>query len=112
MGKRTGIMKEIISYQTNSTMKNEEKILELLAESLKGQDRIVARLDVMDSRLDNVETKLGNLEKRTDRIEDQMVKLNLRTVENTRAIFKLAEKVEQIADLSNRVTKLEKVVYK
>lgn len=105
-------MKEIISYQTNSTMKNEEKILELLTESLKGQDRIVARLGVMESKMNSMDIRLENLEKRTDRIEDQMVKLNLQTVENTRAIFKLAEKVEQIADLSNRVTKLEKVVYK
>ena len=112
-------MKEIISYQTNSTMKNEEKILELLTESLKGQDRIVARLDVMeskmnsmDSKINSMDTRLENLGTRTNRIEDQMVKLNLQTVENTRAIFKLAEKVEQIADLGNRVTKLEKVVYK
>ena len=109
MGQTDGIMKEIISYQTNSTMKNEEKILELLTESLKGQDRIVARLDVMDSKMNSMDNRLENLETRTNRIEDQMVKLNLQTVENTRAIFKLAD---NIADLSNRVTKLEKVVYK
>lgn len=50
-------MKEIISYQTNSTMKNEEKILELLAESHKGQDRIVARLDVMAFKLGSMDIR-------------------------------------------------------
>jgi uncharacterized coiled-coil protein SlyX len=100
-------------------MKNESRITELLAESLKSQDRIIAQLMESNKKLGSMDMRLGNLEiradhqdKTTDRIEGQLVKLNLQTVENTRAIFTLAEKVDQIADLHNRVTKLEKVVYK
>lgn len=107
-------------------MDNEGKIVELLAESLKGQDRIVDQLKEMNQRLDGTNLRLNEtnqrldgtnqrldrLETRTEKIEDQLIKLNLQTVENTRAIFKLAEKVDQIADLHNRVLKLEKTIYK
>ena len=108
-------------------MKNEAKIIELLAESLKGQDRIVAelkgtnrrldqtveRLDQTVERLDHTINRLDRLEIRTEKIEGQLIKLNIQTAENTRAIFKLANKeVEQLADLDSRVTKLEKTVYK
>lgn len=114
-------------------MKNEERIIELLAESLRGQDRIVAelkgtnqrldltverldltveRLDLTVERLDRTVERLDNLEVKVDKIEGQMIKLNIQTVENTRAIFKLADRVESLADLHNRVVKLEKTVYK
>lgn len=107
-------------------MENESKIIELLTESLIRQDRMVERMDTTNQKLDNTvnrldETnrKLGNLEVRADRhekrmesIENQLIKLNLQTVENSRAIFKVAEKIDQIADLHNRITKLEKTVFK
>ncbi len=121
-------------------MKSEDKIIELLTESLKGQDRIVSeiigtnlrldqtverldqtvgrldltveRLDQTVERLDQTIVRLDKLEVRVDRVEGQLVKLNLQTSENTRAIFKLAENVEMIADLHNRVAKLERTVYK
>lgn len=128
-------------------MKNEDKIVELLAESLKRLDRMVDgqahtnqrldqtnqrldqtnqrldqtnhRLDQAIQRLDRMDEKLGRLETRVDRhgtaigrIEDQLVKLNLQTVENTRALYKLAEKADTIAGLHDRVVKLEKAVFK
>jgi uncharacterized coiled-coil protein SlyX len=93
-------------------MKNEEKIIELLAESLKGQDRIVVELKGTNQRLDQTVERLDHLEIRMENVEGQLIKLNIQTVENTRAIFKVAEKVDQIGDLHNRVTKLEKTVYK
>ncbi|MEX2234386.1 MAG: hypothetical protein WD824_19630 [Cyclobacteriaceae bacterium] len=93
-------------------MKNDDRILELLAESLKGQDRIVAELKGTNERLDRSIERLDRLDIKVDKIEGQLIKLNIQTVENTRAIFQLAEKVEMIADLHNRVSKLEKTVYK
>ena len=106
-------------------MKNEDKIIELLAESLRGQDLIVeqimgtnqridqtnVRLDQTIDRLDHTIERLDRLENRTEKIEGQLITLNMQTVANTRAIFTLAEKVEAIADLHVRVTKLEKTVY-
>jgi predicted nucleic acid-binding Zn-ribbon protein len=86
-------------------MKNEDKIVELLTEML-------VRHDGMLDELKNVKTEVSNVKAEVKGIKTEMVKLNLQTVENTRAIFKLAEKVEEIADLHKRVTKLEQTVYK
>jgi hypothetical protein len=121
-------------------MENEKGILEVLIESLKAQDRIVEAHDRMVKAHDQIakaqdqmanaqermivelkgvkdEVKETNhrlyvLETKSDKVEEQLVKLNLQTGENSRAIFKLADNVQQIADLHNRVTKLEKTVYK
>jgi GTP-binding protein EngB required for normal cell division len=107
-------------------MENEKGILEVLIESLKTQDRIVEAHDRMVKAQDQmakaqermiVELKETNhrlyvIETKSDKVEEQLVKLNLNTGENSRAILKLADNVEQIADLHNRVTKLEKTVYK
>ena len=128
-------------------MQNEDKIIELLAESLKGQDRIVTelkgtnqrldqtverldqtverldqtverldqtveRLDQTVERLDQTVERLDRLETRVDKIDRQLVKLNVQTAENTRAILRLGDKVGEIADLHNRVARLERTVYK
>jgi uncharacterized protein Yka (UPF0111/DUF47 family) len=93
-------------------MKNEEKILELLAESLRKQDQLAVEVKGNSLRLERLEVKVDKLEGRVDNIESQLVKLNLQTAENTRAIFQLAEKVGQLSDLNTRVTKLELAVFK
>ena len=86
-------------------MENEQRIVELLTETLikfdsliEGQKTLVEGQKVTNDRL--------------DRVEREVVKLNLLTSENTRAIIKLAGEVEKIADLHERVTKLEHTVYK
>jgi hypothetical protein len=58
-------------------MKNESRIVELLAEMVQKQDQMVG----------------------------QLVKLNLQTAENTRSIFKLSDKIEQIVDHEKRISK-------
>ncbi|MEQ9423302.1 MAG: hypothetical protein RJQ09_02705 [Cyclobacteriaceae bacterium] len=79
-------------------MKNEERIIELLAEMVHNQD-------ITNQRLEKLENKMSN-------VEEGIVKLNLQTSENTRAILKLADEVKGIADINKRVTKLEKAVFK
>jgi len=59
-----------------------------------------------------VKHEVSGVKQEVNGLKDQMVKLNLQSAENTRAIFKLAQSVDQIADLHNRVTKLERTVYK
>jgi hypothetical protein len=61
-------------------MENESRILEILTESLQRQDSMVDELKKTNDRLAGVER--------------QLEKLNLQTFENTRAIFKLADRVE------------------
>jgi hypothetical protein len=121
-------------------MENEKGILEVLVESLKKQDRMANAHDLMlkaqermivelkgvkdevkgvaqevkglKEEMKETNHRLYVLETKSDKVEEQLVKLNLQTGENSRAIFKLADNVQQIADLHNRVTKLEKTVYK
>lgn len=58
-------------------MKNDEKIVELLAEMVKGQDRLKDEVSAM---------KL------------EIIKQGLQTAENSRAIIKLAEEIRLVAE--------------
>lgn len=86
-------------------MENENRIVELLAESLIKQDKFVDELRELKS-------EVRETNRRLEKVESEMIKLNLQTTENARAIFKPADEVAKIADLHQRVTKLEKEVYK
>ncbi|MCI0751828.1 MAG: hypothetical protein L0Y35_08315 [Flammeovirgaceae bacterium] len=86
-------------------MENSDRTAELLAEAL-------IRLDKMVEAQGESNQRLGHVEKELDTVVRELGKLNIQTVENTRAIFKLADKVDQIAELDKRVKELEKVVFK
>ena len=79
-------------------MKNEDRIVELLAEMVFKQDQMVEEIKLVKSEVGGVKSEI--------------IKLNLQTEENSRAIMKLADKIATIADLENRVSKIEKVVVK
>lgn len=72
-------------------MKNEEKIVELLAEMVKGQDRLKDEVSAM---------KL------------EIIKQGLQTAENSRVILKLAEEIRLVAEHEKRISKLELTVFK
>lgn len=86
-------------------MENENRIIELLAESLIKFDQMILEQKSTNDRLNQTNERLSH-------VEESLNKLNLQTAENTRAIFKLADKVDQIAELDKRVKELEKVVFK
>jgi archaellum component FlaC len=93
-------------------MENENRIVELLAESLIKFDALIEGHNALIEGQKATNEKLDSMDSRLDRVEREIVKLNLQTTENTRAIFKLATEVESIAHLHERVSKLEKEVYK
>jgi hypothetical protein len=86
-------------------MENQSRIEELLSDALKKYDQMLEKHDVTNARLENIENQLGSL-------ESEMFKLNIQTVENTRAIFKLADRVEVVFEHEKRIIKLEGAVYK
>jgi hypothetical protein len=86
-------------------MENQSRIEELLSDALKKYDQMLEKHDVTNFRLENIENRLGSL-------ESEMFKLNVQTAENTRAIFKLAERVEVVFEHEKRIIKLESTVYK
>jgi ubiquinone biosynthesis protein UbiJ len=93
-------------------MENEKRIVELLAESLYKFDQMIDEHKAMVSGLNGMVIEQKETNNRLGKLEAEVIKLNLQTTENTRAIVKLANEVENIAHLHERVTKLEKAVYK
>ena len=83
-------------------MKNEDRIVELLAENLIKSDQLGDRFD----KLTSVVEKLANtMETQLEKIEVEIIKLNLISAENTRALIKLG-------DNNDRINRLEKEVFK
>jgi septal ring factor EnvC (AmiA/AmiB activator) len=120
-------MTKLLFNKTHSeTMKNEGKILELLADMALKQDRMVEEflgvkkdlnevkkdLSNVKKDLNDVKGDLGNIKSEIGRINSELVKLNLQTSENTRAIFKLSDGIEQVVDHEKRILKLESIVLK
>jgi len=97
-------------------MKNESKIVELLSEMLHKFDvltetvvNLTGRVDNLTSRVDNLTSRVDNLtvtvDLRLGKVESEIVKLNLISSENSRALLKLG-------DMNDRVNRLEKAVFK
>ena len=76
-------------------MKNEDKIVELLAE-------MVQKIDQTNQNQKETNHRLESLEK-------QMARLNAQSKENARAIVRLADKIEDYAKHEEPIQKLEKV---
>jgi ubiquinone biosynthesis protein UbiJ len=93
-------------------MENEKRIIELLAESLYKFDQMIDEHKAIVTGLKGMITEQKETNSRLGKLESEVVKLNLQNTENTRATIKLANEVENIAHLHERVTKLEKTVYK
>jgi hypothetical protein len=72
-------------------MKNENRIIELLAEVVKGQDRLTAEVS---------------------ELKNESIKHNLQIAENSRAVLKLADEIRLVAEHEKRISKLELAVFK
>lgn len=72
-------------------MKNEDRIVELLAEMVKGQDKLIGEVAEMKT---------------------EIFKQGLQTAENSRAILKLADEIRLVAEHEKRIAKLEITVFK
>ena len=93
--------------------------MELLTESLKKFDRLSDQMDTLTGRVDNLTSRVDNLthevvgvkdemigmNSRLDKVESGIVKLNLISAENSRALMKFG-------DSHDRISRLEKAVFK
>lgn len=97
-------------------MENESKIVELLSEMLHKFDvltetviKLTGRVDNLTGRVDNLTSRVDNLtdtvDLRLSKVESEIVKLNLISSENSRALMKLG-------DNNDRIVRLEKEVFK
>jgi hypothetical protein len=65
-------------------MKNEERIVEPLAEMVRGQDRLVSEVSGMKHEI--------------TQMKGELIKQGLQTAENSRAILKLADEIRLVAE--------------
>jgi len=97
-------------------MKNESKIVELLPEMLHKFDvltgtvvNLTGRVDNLTGRVDNLTGRVDNLtvtiDLRLGKVESEIVKLNVISAENSRALLKMG-------DYNERIIRLERAVFK
>lgn len=86
-------------------MKNESRIVELLAEMVKNQD-------LTNQKIDHLTQEMRGVKEEVHGMKEEIFKLNLNTSENTRAIISMADRIEGLGDHEGRIKALEKEVFK
>lgn len=86
-------------------MKNESRIIELLAEMVKGQDRLTGEVSGMKGEIIKIKDEIGQ-------VRNELVKQNLELAQNSRSILQLAEEIRLVAVHELRISKLELAVFK
>lgn len=86
-------------------MKNEDRIVELLAEMVKGQDKLIGEVSEMKTEVTEMKTEITQM-------KTEIFKQGLQTAENSRAILKLADEIRLVAEHEKRIAKLEITVFK
>jgi uncharacterized coiled-coil protein SlyX len=83
-------------------MSADDRLIEVMAELLA---------EVHEMRVDT-KKQLDRLAERVGNVESQLTKVNLQLGENTRVIMKLADRVEVVPNLVERVIRLETKVFR
>ncbi len=93
-------------------MKNEDRIVELLAELVQKQDVFATKLDSVVGELQQVNQRLEKMENRIVDVEKQMAKNNAGLNEVRLSVVRLADKLDQQDEIEKRLAALEKIVLK
>jgi len=90
-------------------MENESKIVELLSEMLRKFYVLTGTVVNLTGRVDNLTGHVDRLtvtvDSRLGKVENEIIKLNLISAENSRALLKMS-------DYNERIVRLEKAVFK
>jgi prolyl-tRNA synthetase len=97
-------------------MKNESKIVELLSEMLRKfvvltetVVKLTGRVDNLTDRVDNLTSRVDNqtvtVDLRLGKVESEIMKLNVISAENSRALLKMG-------DYNEGIIRLERAVFK
>lgn len=93
-------------------MKNEDKIVELLSESLKRQDQMVERLGNLDKGFVSLEKSFDSLEKRFESLEKRQKEDNDRIVGAVNTLTDIMkawmEKTKDVDNMRARIDRIEK----
>ena len=86
-------------------MEGIDRLIELMAEMLEEQRGMRKEQEKTNVRLESLESKVGNM-------EGQLAKNNLAIGELRISVMRLADEIEKIVLLDQRVTKLENAVFR
>ncbi len=93
-------------------MKNEDKIVELLTEMVKGQDRLVGEVSSMKGEITSMKGEITSMKGEIRSMKDEAIRHALNLAENSRAILKLADEIRLVAEHEKRISRLELAVFK
>lgn len=82
-------------------MKSENRITELLSESLQKQDQMIEQMSGMNNKLDKHEDILNRVVKSVDTLADIVIESNQR-------LSSIEKKLDDFADLRERIKRIEK----
>jgi len=93
-------------------MKNEDRMVELLAEMVKNSDRSVAQQKEMVSEMKLMRSDIHEMRGDISDMKKDIRKHNVMLAEHSRAIITLAENVDSFSAYDQRISELEKKVFK
>lgn len=80
-------------------MEKDDKLIELMAEMLIKQDQMSTDFNDVKNNLGELKNDVWDLKNDVSDLKNEMTKLRLQTSENTRAILKLAERMDSLESL-------------
>lgn len=97
-------------------MKNEDRIVELLAELVQKQDVFASKLEKVSEKLEKVSAKLDDVVSEVHSLREDMsehyAKNNAGIQEVRLSVIRLADKLDKQDELEKRLAVLEKIVLK
>jgi DNA anti-recombination protein RmuC len=97
-------------------MKNEDRIVELLAELVQKQDVFAGKLEKVSDKLEKVSGKLddvvGEVRSLREDMDQHYAKNNAGIQEVRLSVVRLADKLDKQDELEKRIVVLEKIVLK
>ena len=100
-------------------MKNEDRMVELLAEMVKNSDRSIAQqkeliseVKTMRNDIHEMRGDISEMKKDFSQVKKDIRKHNVMLAEHSRAIITLAENVDSFSAYYERISELEKKVFK
>lgn len=95
----------------NGYSRLEELVADLIIETQKTRDELSERLDATNNKLDTLNNKVDTMTNRVGKLEEQQAKTNVELRDMRLSIMKVADKLDSLNKLDNRVSRLEKKVF-
>jgi peptidoglycan hydrolase CwlO-like protein len=93
-------------------IKNEDRMIELLAEMVKNSDKSITQQKEMVSEMKLMRGDIHEMRGDIHEMKKDIRKHNVMLAEHSRAIIKLAENVDSFSAYDERISEIEKKVFK